>query len=190
MFFAERMYQETARYIMDENEADDMVDMDELRAIQQREEELKQLMQLTGYETIQENGQRKIGGPPPNWYGPPPPKGCEVFVGKLPRNAFEKELFQIFSTIGTIYELRLMMDFSGANRGFAFVTYTAFEDASRAIELLNNYELRPRHHIGVVKSIDNCRLFVGGIPKLKTQEEIRAELERLTEGVAKVIVYR
>ena len=83
-----------------------------------------------------------------------------------------------------------MMDFSGSNRGFAFVQYTNRQDASLAIQQLNKYELRPRHFIGVIKSIDNCRLFVGGIPKDKTQEEVRAEIERLTDGVSQVIVYR
>lgn len=103
---------------------------------------------------------------------------------------FEDELYRIFSTIGVIYELRLMMDFSGSNRGFAFIQYAHRLDANRAIQLMNNYELRPRHHIGVVKSIDNCRLFIGGIPKNKSREEIQGEMERLTEGVTKVIVYR
>ncbi|EFX89557.1 hypothetical protein DAPPUDRAFT_24221, partial [Daphnia pulex] len=154
-----------------------------------REESLMKLMQETGCEIIQENGQRKFGGPPPNWEGPPPPKGTEIFVGKLPRDVFEDELYRIFSTIGPIYELRLMMDFSGSNRGFAFIQFAHRQDANRAIQLMDNYELRPRHHIGVVKSIDNCRLFIGGIPKTKSREEIQGEMERLTEGVTKVIVY-
>ena len=103
---------------------------------------------------------------------------------------FEDELYRIFSTIGPIYELRLMMDFSGSNRGFAFIQYANRQDASRAIQMMNNYELRPRHKIGVLKSINNCRLFIGGIPKNKSREEIQGEMERLTEGVTKVIVYR
>ena len=163
---------------------------DELNAILQNEEILKKKMLTMTFQTVQENGQRKYGGPPPNWTGPAPPKGCEIFIGKIPRNVFEQELFTLFSKIGTVYELRLMMDFSGTNRGFAFITYATSRDAGRAVRELNNYELRHRHHIGVVKSVDNCRLFVGGIPKNKTQDEFRLEMERLTEGVDKVIVYR
>lgn len=125
-----------------------------------------------------------------DWKGPPPPKGCEVFVGRIPRDVLEDELFHVFSTVGTIYELRLMMDFSGANRGFGFVQYAHRQDAERAVAELNNFELRPKHKIGVVRSIDNCRLFIGGIPKNKNHQELQAEMERLTEGVAKVIVYR
>lgn len=125
-----------------------------------------------------------------DWEGSPPPKGCEIFIGKIPRDVYEDELYRIFSTIGVIYELRLMMDFSGCNRGFAFIQYARRQDADRAIQLMNHYELRPKHCIGVVKSIDNCRLFIGGIPKNKTHEEIQTEMERLTDGVTKVIVYR
>lgn len=37
--------------------------------------------------------------------------------------------------------------------------------------------------------MDNCRLFVGGIPKTKKREEILAEMKKVTEGVVDVIVY-
>lgn len=68
------------------------------------------LEKRTGYNIQQTNGQRRMG-PPPDWVGPPPPKGSEVFVGSLPRNMYEDELFPIFASIGKIYELRLMLDF-------------------------------------------------------------------------------
>lgn len=59
------------------------------------------------------------------WDGPPPPRGCEVFVGKIPRDMYEDELVPVFERAGSIYELRLMMEFSGENRGYAFVMYTS-----------------------------------------------------------------
>lgn len=43
--------------------------------------------------------------------------------------------------------------------------------------------------LGVCASVDNCRLFVGGIPKTKKREEILAEMKKVTEGVVDVIVY-
>ena len=95
-----------------------------------------------------------------------------------------------FSLTGKIYELRLMMEFSGFNRGFGFVEFSTKAEATRAIELMNDYELRPRHSIGVVKSVDNCRLFVGNLPKDKSADEIKSEMMRLTEGVKECIVYR
>ncbi|XDV14643.1 hypothetical protein PO909_014861 [Leuciscus waleckii] len=154
-----------------------------------KEAALLSLMDRTGYSMVQENGQRKFGGPPPGWEGPPPPRGCEVFVGKIPRDMYEDELVPVFERAGRIYEFRLMMEFSGENRGYAFVMYTTREGAQRAIQLLDNFEIRPGKFIGVCVSLDNCRLFIGSIPKDKKKEEIQEEMMKVTEGVVDVIVY-
>ncbi|NWX82089.1 RBM46 protein, partial [Nothoprocta ornata] len=129
-----------------------------VRSGTQNEAALLALMEKTGYSMVQENGQRKFGGPPPGWEGPPPPRGCEVFVGKIPRDMYEDELVPVFERAGKIYEFRLMMEFSGK-------------------------------FIGVCVSLDNCRLFIGAIPKEKKKEEILDEMKKVTEGVVDVIVY-
>ncbi|XP_006787282.1 RNA-binding protein 47 isoform X4 [Neolamprologus brichardi] len=146
------------------------------------------LMERTGYSMVQENGQRKYG-PPPGWNGASPPRGCEIFVGKIPRDVYEDELVPVFESVGRIYEMRLMMDFDGKNRGYAFVMYTEKHEAKRAVRELNNYEVRPGRLLGVCSSVDNCRLFIGGIPKTKKREEILEEVSKVTEGVLDVIVY-
>ncbi|XP_030583128.1 RNA-binding protein 47 isoform X4 [Archocentrus centrarchus] len=146
------------------------------------------LMERTGYSMVQENGQRKYG-PPPGWNAPSPPRGCEIFVGKIPRDVYEDELVPVFESVGRIYEMRLMMDFDGKNRGYAFVMYTEKHEAKRAVRELNNYEVRPGRLLGVCSSVDNCRLFIGGIPKTKKREEILEEVSKVTEGVLDVIVY-
>ncbi|XP_023240018.1 APOBEC1 complementation factor-like isoform X2 [Centruroides sculpturatus] len=153
-----------------------------------KEAALLALMDRTGYNIVQENGQRKFG-PPPDWNGRPPPKGSEVFVGKIPRDLYEDELVPVFEKMGRIYEIRLMMDFSGSNRGYGFVMYTGPAEAKRAVRELDNFEIRKGRFIGVCKSVDNCRLFVGGIPKNKTKEEILTEMRKVTEGVVDVILY-
>ncbi|XP_078079733.1 APOBEC1 complementation factor isoform X3 [Mustelus asterias] len=155
----------------------------------QKEATLRALIQRTGYSLVQENGQRKYGGPPPGWEGPPPERGCEIFIGKLPRDLYEDELVPVLEKIGKIYELRMMMDFNGNNRGYAFVLFTSRQDAKNAIKQLNNYEIRNGRLLGVCASVDNCRLFVGGIPKTKRRDEILAEMKKVTEGVVDVIVY-
>ncbi|XP_029994373.1 RNA-binding protein 47 isoform X6 [Sphaeramia orbicularis] len=152
------------------------------------EASLVALMERTGYSMVQENGQRKYG-PPPGWNGPSPPRGCEIFVGKIPRDVYEDELVPVFESVGRIYEMRLMMDFDGKNRGYAFVMYTEKHEAKRAVRELNNYEVRPGRLLGVCSSVDNCRLFIGGIPKTKKREEILEEVSKVTEGVLDVIVY-
>lgn len=54
----------------------------------------------------------------------------------------------------------------------------------RAFNLHRNGRL-----LGVCASVDNCRLFVGGIPKTKKREEIMCEMRKVTDGVLDVIVY-
>ncbi|XP_061564559.1 APOBEC1 complementation factor isoform X3 [Cololabis saira] len=155
----------------------------------QKEAALRALVQQTGYQLRQENGQRRYGGPPPSWDGPPPERGSEIFVGKLPRDLFEDELVPLCEKFGKIYEVRMMMDFNGNNRGYAFVTFSNKMEAKAAMKQLNNYEIRNGRLLGVCASVDNCRLFVGGIPKTKKQEEILVEMRKVTDGVMDVIVY-
>ncbi|KAM3857446.1 putative RNA-binding protein 46 [Diretmus argenteus] len=153
------------------------------------QEALLALMEETGYNLVQENGERRFGGPPPGWVGDPPPRGCEVFVGKIPRDVFEDELIPVFKRAGRIYEFRLMMEFSGENRGFAFVKYTVREAAQRAIQVLDNFQIRPGSFITVCESRENCRLFIGRIPEDKRRVEIMEELKKVTDEVVDVIVY-
>ncbi|KAK1890415.1 putative RNA-binding protein 46, partial [Dissostichus eleginoides] len=63
------------------------------------------------------------------------------------------------------------------------------EAAQRAITTLDNFEIRPGKFIGVCVSLDNCRLFVGSIPKDKMKDDILEEMNKMTEGVVDVIVY-
>ncbi len=39
-------------------------------------------------------------------------------MGKIPRDMYEDELVPVFERAGRIYEFRLMMEFSGENRGY------------------------------------------------------------------------
>ncbi|XP_061611817.1 APOBEC1 complementation factor isoform X3 [Phyllopteryx taeniolatus] len=155
----------------------------------QKEAGLRALVQRTGYRLQQENGQRRYGGPPPGWDGPPPERGSEIFVGKLPRDLFEDELVPLCEKFGQIFEVRMMMDFNGNNRGYAFVTFASKQEARAAMKQLNNYEIRSGRLLGVCASVDNCRLFVGGIPKSKKRDEILAEMRKVTDGAVDVIVY-
>lgn len=43
------------------------------------------------------NGQRKYWNP--KHKDPVPPRGCEVFVGKIPRDLFEDELVPVFEKV-------------------------------------------------------------------------------------------
>jgi len=145
------------------------------------------LMNETGYSIEQDNGQR-IYGPPPDWTGPAP-KDSEIFIGKLPNDIYEYDIVPLFSSVGKIYKLRIMQNFSGLNRGFAFVQYTTPEEADKAIHYLNNVEIRPGEKIGVVKSRNNCRLYIGKLDTTMTKEEIRDELEKFTDDIVEVVIH-
>ena len=141
-----------------------------LCADKQQSSPIARLMERTGYSIVQQNGQRRYG-PPPDWEGEAPSRGSEVFVGKIPRDCFEDELVPVFDKMGKIYELRLMMDYTGQNRGYAFVVYAEAASARESVRQLNNHEIRKGRTLGVCMSVDNCRLFVGGIPKKVSWKE-------------------
>ena len=146
------------------------------------------LTNKTGYEILQKHGQRIYGGPPPGWTGPQPDKGTEVYCYRIPRDCFEDELVPVFSSVGRIYELRLMIEFSGTNRSYCYVRYTTQEEARNAIKKLNNFNIRPGHALAVTRSVDNRKLSIKTVPPLvkETEQEMINELGTFVEGVEKV----
>ncbi|RWS15544.1 heterogeneous nuclear ribonucleoprotein Q-like isoform X3 [Dinothrombium tinctorium] len=154
------------------------------------EAKLKAILDRTGYTLDVTSGQRKYGGPPPDWEGAPPCPGSEIFVGKIPKEIFEDELILLFEETGKIWDLRLMVDpLTGFNRGYCFITYCNKEGAQKAQEKFDSYEIRKGKPLKVNISVPNLRLFVGNIPKSKTKEEIYQEFSKLTSGLLEVIVY-
>ncbi|XP_070159239.1 heterogeneous nuclear ribonucleoprotein R isoform X1 [Polyergus mexicanus] len=154
------------------------------------EDKIKMILERTGYPLDVTTGQRKYGGPPPNWEGPTPGTGCEVFCGKIPKDMYEDELIPLFEKCGKIWDLRLMMDpMSGSNRGYAFITFTNREAAQQAVRELNDYEIRKGKKIGVTVSYNNHRLFVGNIPKNRDRDDLFEEFTKHAPGLTEVIIY-
>nr|CAH7725392.1 unnamed protein product [Callosobruchus chinensis] len=162
-------------------------DGDHLHGSANLAETLLELTRSNGYEIIQTNGQR-VYAPPASRNIPIPPKGCEIFIGKLAKNMFEEELVPVLEGIGPLYKLRLMLDFNEMTRGYAFATYFSQADANMAVTTLNNFEIRPGFRITVHKSVDNCRLFVGNIPQEVSQQDVLELVARNAEGVRKVLL--
>ncbi|VDM12032.1 unnamed protein product, partial [Wuchereria bancrofti] len=102
-------------------------------------EKIKEILDRTGYNLEVTIGQRKYGGPPPDWDGPaagPQGSGHEIYIGKIPKEVYEDTLITLFEDMGKIWDLRLMMDpLTGRNRGYAFLTYcdktAAYEAAKK-----------------------------------------------------------
>lgn len=101
---------------------------------------------------------------PPGWVGSPPPSGSEVFIGRLPQDVYEHQLIPLFQRVGRLYEFRLMMTFSGLNRGFAYARYSSRRGAQAAIATLHNHQLRPSCQLLVCRSTEKCELTMDGLP--------------------------
>ena len=69
----------------------------------------------------------------------------QVFLGKLPEDLYEDELIPLMEKCGKIYELRVIVDKEGYNRGFGFVTFCDKESAKNAVNTYANYRYETRY---------------------------------------------
>ena len=126
-------------------------------------------------------------------------KEFEVFVGGLDKDASEEDLRKVFSSVGEVTEVRLMMNpQTRKNKGFAFLRFATVEQAKRAVSELKNpvvwyiylnfvvckfllhIYLNDLQHLfqvkgkqcGVTPSQDNDTLFLGNICKTWTKEAV------------------
>ncbi|XP_044061734.1 dead end protein 1 [Siniperca chuatsi] len=152
----------------------------------ERVQELETWLKTTNTKLIQVNGQRKYGGPPEVWDGPTPGARCEVFISQIPRDAYEDLLIPLFSSAGPLWEFRLMMNFSGQNRGFAYAKYGSPTVATDAIRLLHGHMLQPGFRLSVRRSTEKRHLCMGDLPAATRQEDLLQVLRVLTEGVERV----
>ncbi|XP_012551216.2 probable RNA-binding protein 46 [Bombyx mori] len=151
---------------------------------------LLSLTENTSYTLTQINGQRIYRKATHAWTGPEPSRSCEVFIGRIPHDCFEDSLVPLFQQAGELFEFRLMINFSGWNRGYAFAMYTTEAEAGNAIRLFNNYMIRPSWQLGVCPSINNCRIFISRIPPTTPSAEIVRLLYALTDEVQEVRIRR
>ncbi|KAM4732839.1 dead end protein 1 [Anableps anableps] len=152
----------------------------------ERVQALEAWLKTTNTKLTQVNGQRKYGGPPDAWDGPTPGERCEVFISHIPRDTYEDLLIPLFSTVGSLWEFRLMMNFSGQNRGFAYAKYGTPALATEAILKLNGYMLEPKCYLCVRRSTEKRHLCIGNLPAATKQEDLMQVLQQLVEGVERV----
>nr|XP_020860846.1 dead end protein homolog 1 isoform X2 [Phascolarctos cinereus] len=142
----------------------------------------------TGIRLVQVNGQRKYGGPPPGWVGSPPPAGSEVFIGRLPQDVYEHQLIPLFQRVGRLYEFRLMMTFSGLNRGFAYARYSSRRGAQAAIATLHNHPLRPACPLLVCRSTEKCELMLDRLPPALSHQALLQALQPLGSSLQEALL--
>ncbi|KAM9850142.1 dead end protein 1 [Aulostomus maculatus] len=151
-----------------------------------RVQALETWLKTTNTKLIQVNGQRKYGGPPEVWDGPTPGSRCEVFISQIPRDTYEDLLIPLFCSVGPLWEFRLMMNFSGQNRGFAYAKYGSAGVAADAIRRLHGHMIEPGFRLSVRRSTEKRHLCIGDLPVTTKQEELVQVLCGLTEGVERV----
>ena len=71
--------------------------------------------------------------------------GRRLYVGNLPYSTGDAELSELFSRAGTVESARVVRDMAtGRARGFGFVEMVTDDEAQRAINELNEFQLEGR----------------------------------------------
>lgn len=69
-----------------------------------------------------------------------------LFVGSLPFSLTDEALGQLFAQYGQVQTANVIKDkYTGRSRGFGFVEMATEEEAQKAVEKLNNYNLEGRN---------------------------------------------
>ncbi|XP_025014429.1 heterogeneous nuclear ribonucleoprotein Q isoform X2 [Ricinus communis] len=104
-------------------------------------------------------------------------KEFEVFVGGLDKDATEDDLRKVFTRVGEVTEVRLMMNpQTKKNKGFAFLRFSTVEQAKKAVTELKNPVINGKQ-CGVTPSQDSDTLFLGNICKTWTKEALKEKLK-------------
>jgi RNA recognition motif-containing protein len=62
----------------------------------------------------------------------------KLYVGNLSFGASEEDLKKLFSEVGVVQSIKIVMDsYSGRSRGFGFVEMTSTAEAEKAISFIN-----------------------------------------------------
>ena len=68
-----------------------------------------------------------------------------LYVGNLPYTVDEEQLRELFSQVGEVADVAVIMDReTGRSKGFGFVTMVSSDDIERAISQFNGYSLNNR----------------------------------------------
>ena len=81
------------------------------------------------------------------------------------------------------------MEFSGANRGYCYLSYSNPAEAEAARERLNSQEVRPGVWLACNKSVDNKKISVKIVPPLPlglSDQQILQEMREFIQGVLQV----
>jgi hypothetical protein len=105
--------------------------------------------------------------------------GCKIFVGQIPKEMNEDDLFPFFEEFGSISELSIIRDsLTLSSKGCAFVTFLNPQSAESAVEKLHDkVKLRNSQNGLQVRMAETAverenKLFVGMLPKTATDRDL------------------
>lgn len=122
-----------------------------------------------------------------------PEKESEVYITGIPYKATIEDLVEFCEQAGEIYQIKLMMTSKpNKNRGFGYVTYMNKSIAKKALNELQNKDFQDSISLTLELSHNNCRIFLGGLPKIKNKDEIWQALKNVynVQNLVDVITYR
>ena len=66
-----------------------------------------------------------------------------IYVGNLAQNVQEEELNTLFSEHGTVKSVKIIRDmFTKISKGFGFIEMLVKDEAQKALDVLNTFELK------------------------------------------------
>ncbi|KAM7541966.1 hypothetical protein Aperf_G00000002195 [Anoplocephala perfoliata] len=125
-------------------------------------------------------------------FSPVEDTGTNLIVNYLPQNMTQDEIKSLFASIGEVESCKLIRDKSTSqNLGYGFVNYVSAKDAERAITTLNGLRLQNKTiKVSLARpsseSIKGANLYISGLPKSYTQQE----MEKLFSCCGKIITSR
>ncbi|XP_057435876.1 uncharacterized protein LOC130728426 isoform X2 [Lotus japonicus] len=153
---------EEVEYVYEEVEGDDEEEEVEHAGEESEHEHLGDVEEEEHHEIVKERKKRKE---------------FEVFVGGLDKAATEHDLKKVFSKVGVITEVRLMMNpQTKRNKGFAFLRFETVEQAKKALVELKNPVINGKQ-CGVAPCQDSDTLYLGNICKTWKKEALKKKLK-------------
>ncbi|GKY93265.1 hypothetical protein MPSEU_000294000 [Mayamaea pseudoterrestris] len=118
----------------------------------------------------------------------------KLFVGQVPKNLEEEEIFPVFNAFGPLKDVAIIRDkHSGLHRGCAFVTYWNMADAQTAQESLHDAytfpggrrpaQVKPAEPSGTFTTpvIQESKLFIGMLSRKAGEDEVKSLFEPFGE---------
>lgn len=103
---------------------------------------------------------------------------------------FEDDLIPLFDTIGVIMQFRLMMKYSGNNRGFGYIIYVCPNDGYRAIQYLNDVLLNSWCRLKLIVSSNIRHICLTNVSdNFEVDDVIKLILEKVDPEEVRCFVY-